>query len=179
MSLELFHVGIAVPDLESAMEKWSASYSYAWRPVVERRNMRMFSFGVEHSISLRRTYSVDGPPYIELVEYDHILWAPGGVLSGTHIGFWVDDMQAEISRLRAIDHRLLVSDVVDIESASPSFAYLSTSSGALIELIPRSRLNQILNVAGGGQVLSNSENRNTKSVSCASAERTLCCNSLF
>lgn len=149
MSIELFHVGIAVPDLESAMEEWSGSFSCAWRPVVERRNMRMFSFGVEHLISLRRTYSVDGPPYIELVEYDHILWAPGGVLSGTHIGFWVDDMRAEISRLRAVDHRLLVSDVVDVESESPNFAYLSTSSGALIELLPRTRRTQILNAPRG------------------------------
>lgn len=60
-----FHVGILVGDLEAAMERFSRVLGLRFGPVSDTQTaVESETTSVEH---IRATYSLDGPPFLELI----------------------------------------------------------------------------------------------------------------
>ena len=101
----LAHINIAVPNLEEAIERYSAAWGLTWTPIVDLSGFDVVSplLGVPVSTDgLREAWSLQDPR-IELSA------APSGPIWGTpdareyvhHVGYWVDDLEAESAALVA------------------------------------------------------------------------------
>lgn len=143
MKLELFHTGYVVDDLEAAMSEVGAATGMTWRPILDRPELRVRTESGEHVVHGRRTYSVEGPPYLELIAVDGDVWGEGKPGGSTHLGYWVDDLATSARELEAQGLRMVVSDAAT-HGGFEAFAYFQSAAGPLIEILPRSRRAQIL-----------------------------------
>jgi len=91
---KFFHVGIVVEDIEAAMAELSAAIGVTWpQPHTSQ-------YG---EWTIRVTYTMEGPPYIELIEGE-----PGGPWDTSrgprvdHLGIWADDVPGECARLSGL-----------------------------------------------------------------------------
>jgi hypothetical protein len=88
-----FQAGIVVPDLKRAMQELSDALDVHWAEPVERQ--------FEGS-PLRMVFSVDGPPYLELIEGPAgSPWDTTGGPRLDHLGYWSDDIAADRDRFAA------------------------------------------------------------------------------
>ncbi|TPX03776.1 VOC family protein, partial [Schumannella luteola] len=64
------HIGILVPDLEEAIERWSTVTGYTFSPIGRYRTDRYadHSDATPHHHDARISFSLEGPPRIELME---------------------------------------------------------------------------------------------------------------
>jgi Glyoxalase/Bleomycin resistance protein/Dioxygenase superfamily len=63
------HIGILVPNLEDAIERWSAATGYTFSPIARYRTDNYADHtGPEHFHDARISFSKEGPPRIELME---------------------------------------------------------------------------------------------------------------
>lgn len=135
LGLDLYHVGLVVPDLDAAMQQHSALLGFDWSPPGESR----FDVRVDGSAQqarIRVTYSVQGPPYLELVEDLTGVWGRAG-LGLSHVGCWSEDLPADVARAEAAGLPARVSDDGGL------FSYHELSPGLWLELVStafRSRL---------------------------------------
>jgi hypothetical protein len=90
-----WQTGVLVPDLDAAMSELSAALGLTWTDVVEFRLS-----GVDRRV----VYSLQGPPYLELIEDPAA--APEPRID--HVGFWSDDVDGDIARARAVQAHLEV-----------------------------------------------------------------------
>jgi catechol 2,3-dioxygenase-like lactoylglutathione lyase family enzyme len=97
-----FHVGILVADLESAIKRFSDVLQVDFASPVYQDCERFEEAGRVEPLRLRLTYSIQGPPYYELIE------AQGNGLYGLHhgeglhhVGMWEPDSAGLLMRLRA------------------------------------------------------------------------------
>ena len=91
--LELYHIGLTVPDLGLAMEQYTATFGFSWAPTHESRP-EVIVDGERRQAEIAVTYSIQGPPYLELVqERRGSIWGADG-LALTHVGFWAEDLDA-------------------------------------------------------------------------------------
>jgi Glyoxalase/Bleomycin resistance protein/Dioxygenase superfamily len=91
--LDVFHVGVVVDDLDAAMTAMGANLGIRWAPVQERTQTVRRGDGEVRREAIRFTYSVDGPPHLELIDSaSDALWAttPPGCLH--HVGAFADDV---------------------------------------------------------------------------------------
>jgi len=93
-----YHVGVLVRDIAAARRRFSAALGITFGPVEPR--VLNFTSGENDEVAL--CYSVEGPPYLELIE------ASGGGLFGLqhpegvhHIGAWVTDGSSHCAALGA------------------------------------------------------------------------------
>jgi catechol 2,3-dioxygenase-like lactoylglutathione lyase family enzyme len=102
-----YHVGILVRDIAEARRRFGAALGISFGPV----EPRVLNFAEGESDEVMLCYSVEGPPYLELIE------ARGGGLFGLqhpegvhHIGAWVHDGSSHCAALSsqgvAVDRRL-------------------------------------------------------------------------
>jgi hypothetical protein len=88
---DVFHLGRVVEDLDAAMSTIGANLAISWAPVQERTIAVLTAGGEARDEPLRFTYSVDGPPHIELIEAGAgSLWQPtpdGGL---HHVGIFAE-----------------------------------------------------------------------------------------
>jgi hypothetical protein len=106
----LFHIGLAVPDLEKGMAEFGALFDLEWRPVRVAKVTLVDSTGRRSEAEVHVTFSIPGPFAIELWEAipDTPLAMPeAGPLH--HMGYWVDDLAAESERLEALGYPKVVS----------------------------------------------------------------------
>ena len=91
MTLDLpgmYHVGLVVPDVDEAMDDFSGQFGLGWAPVQERE-LTIRHLGRLVTTGLRFTYSVQGPPHLELIGVaPGSPWEPAGSMH--HVGFWAD-----------------------------------------------------------------------------------------
>jgi Glyoxalase/Bleomycin resistance protein/Dioxygenase superfamily len=131
--LELYHIGLTVPDLGAAMEQYTATLGFTWATIHES-TPEVIVDGKRRQAEIAVTYSIQGPPYLELVqERRGSIWGTDG-LALTHVGFWAEDLSAGRS---ALDESGLVARVHD---ASPDgrparFSYHPFAGGLWIELV--------------------------------------------
>jgi catechol 2,3-dioxygenase-like lactoylglutathione lyase family enzyme len=64
------HIGFLVPDLEEAIERWSALTGYTFSPIARYRTQTYadHSDAEPHFHDARISFSAEGPPRIELME---------------------------------------------------------------------------------------------------------------
>lgn len=91
-----YHVALVVEDVERAKTEIGAALGLTWART-QRRHSCLESADGRTEIEVCFTYSLQGPPYVELVEQ-----RPGTVLEQLglhHIGLWSDDPAGESERL--------------------------------------------------------------------------------
>ncbi|MEO8692759.1 MAG: VOC family protein [Acidimicrobiales bacterium] len=93
-----YHVGILVRDIAAARRRFGAALGITFGEV----EPRVLNFTNGESDSVRLCYSVEGPPYLELIEAKGAgvfgLQHPEGV---HHIGAWVTDGPSQCAALQA------------------------------------------------------------------------------
>jgi catechol 2,3-dioxygenase-like lactoylglutathione lyase family enzyme len=131
LGLDMYHVGIVVPDMEEALETYAASFGFRWTDISES-NLEVLVNGERRATRIRACYSIDGPPYLELIEdTSKDVW--GGADFGlNHTGFWVDDISSARDRLEASGLPALVADA---STDPPKFTYHKAADGMWIELV--------------------------------------------
>jgi catechol 2,3-dioxygenase-like lactoylglutathione lyase family enzyme len=130
---ELWHVGVVVDDLESAMEQLARSFGHEWSDVLDRE-VPIHLVGGEESSRVRWTASRGGPPQWEVIEAESGLWAaasnPGSGLH--HLAYWSDDLDGDSAELQAQGYRLEAWG--DDEHGVTRFIYLLGPGGLRIEI---------------------------------------------
>lgn len=96
----IWHIGLAVPDLDEGMHEVGQVFGLTWRPVHQRATTIHDEQGGSHDIVCTFTFSEGGPFAIEMwqaIPGTPLQVPPSGILH--HIGYWVDDVEAESERL--------------------------------------------------------------------------------
>lgn len=98
--LELYHVGLVVPDIREAMELYSEAFGFAFTNVAELAVRPVVGGHVVPAL-IAMAYSTAGPVHLELIEdLDGGVWHPGGSPLN-HVGFWTDDVGRSKEKLDA------------------------------------------------------------------------------
>lgn len=103
MSGRIWHIGVAVDDLEQGKQEFADVFGLSWRPTRVRGLTLTDAQGIEYEVECRVTFSEGGPFAVELWEAvpgTPLAAPPGGGVH--HIGYWIDDMAEENSRLSAL-----------------------------------------------------------------------------
>lgn len=101
----IWHIGIAVPDLEKGKKELSEVFGLRWRPARARKLTLADAAGRPCEVECHVVFSLGGPFAVEV--WQAIPGTPldmpesGGV---HHIGYWVDDLAAEAKRLDALGY---------------------------------------------------------------------------
>jgi hypothetical protein len=133
-----FHVGYVVPDLPAAMERLEATAGYCWAsPRVLPTSLRTADGTLSTDVHL--TYSVDGPPHLELIEEQ-----PGTIWAREqrglhHLGYWSSRFPEDVDRLIQ-EGFAFEAGAVDERGALARFVYLrEPQTGLRIELRDEAR----------------------------------------
>jgi hypothetical protein len=139
--LDLYHIGLAVPDIHAAMEQYSAAFGFTWARFHES-TLEVIADGERRRAQITVTYSTQGPPYLELVQENRgSIWGADG-FALSHVGFWAEDLNAG---KRALDESGLVARVHDIgpDGQAARFSYHPSGGGLWIELVHTSFKSQL------------------------------------
>ena len=147
-TLDVFHFGVVVPDIEMAMAEFGRRFSLTWAPLQERDQKATTGGGEQVSEHIRFTYSVQGTPHLELVQStDARLWR-AGVGELHHIGVFADDLVAESARLAAEGSPL---DFCGGHTGQPvGFAYHLVPGDLRLEVVDGTRREQFARWMAGG-----------------------------
>jgi hypothetical protein len=92
----LFHVGVVVQEIQEGMTELTNVLGLSWGRV-QRKQLTMETPGGTKSVDVCYAYSIDGPPYLELIEQrTETVFAELGL---HHVGVWTDDPTSESARL--------------------------------------------------------------------------------
>ncbi|MCV7225982.1 VOC family protein [Mycolicibacterium komossense] len=126
---DFYHVGIVVPDLDSAAQRLTAIAGYAWTKPVEFALSVVTAAG-ECDLVNRFVYSLQAP-HLELVQE-----VPGTVWTAPahHLGYWVDDIGSAAAQLEQAG---CTQEARPSGQALSTFAYYTDPAGIRIELVDR------------------------------------------
>src|SRR4051812_33874359 len=129
----VFHVGLAVPQLESAVASFTDVLGVAFTPPGEV-SLDVQTPDGSSSVDLRFVYSTRGA-HVELTEsVAGTVWDADSASRGHHIGVWSDDPAAEAARLEALGLPAVAwSD--DAATGARRFSYHATPFGIYVELV--------------------------------------------
>lgn len=98
-----YHVGILVNDIHAARERFAAVTGLRFTPVQVVPLKHFRDAHGDHELSLTLCYSVEGPPFLELIQAD-----PAGGVFGTHqgdgvhhVGFHEEDVAGRVRELES------------------------------------------------------------------------------
>ncbi|MGH3615954.1 MAG: VOC family protein [Pseudonocardia sp.] len=96
-----FHIGVVVPDLTKAMTEFSRVLGMTFAEP-GRNTVPWLSDPDPHPQDVHVTYSMDGPPYYELIEANGDgIFSARAERSHLHLGFWEADMEGRMRTLAA------------------------------------------------------------------------------
>lgn len=130
---QLFHVGIRVRHLETAMAELGNGLGVTWSQLVEREQHFWTPTVGMTTAFLRFTYSAVGPQHIELLQGGAGSPWDGSDLPGVHhMGVWVDDVA------RATEDLMSEGWTLELAQRSPDegyggFSYVRSPAGFLLE----------------------------------------------
>ena len=135
---ETFHIGMAVEDIDQCCEQIGEDLNLDWLPIKSFDPLPFWTpeEGLRE-ISVKATYSRQGPQRIEIVQGTSIFYDPNRLPDSRHVGIWVDDLIEEATRL--IDKGWIVLAAGDEPSAGyGTIAYLSPPfPGLMVELVSK------------------------------------------
>ncbi|MGF1617795.1 MAG: VOC family protein [Acidimicrobiia bacterium] len=96
-AIPYYHIGILVPDLDEAVERFSDVLGVTFADRVYQDSQHFDDGGVLRDLRLHLTYSIDGPPYYELIEAqgDEGLYSIKHGAGLHHVGIWEPDPTAK------------------------------------------------------------------------------------
>ncbi len=125
---QIFHMAMAVPDVEAAMGALGQALLLDWTDVREI-DMEITTSSGTYTTPIRAVYSKQGPPYLELLSGQ-----PGSFFSTAdgprlhHAGLIVEDWEAEVERLQSLGMTLH-------GTTSGSVAFFTTEFGLNLEVM--------------------------------------------
>ena len=131
----MYHQGIRVPNLETAMAELGGQLGVTWCSVQEREQTVWMPDEGTVNIPLKFTYSAEGPQHLELLE-----GAPGSIWDGRsnpglhHVGLWSDDVAGETKFLVDAGWTLLMAQAEPAKGFG-AFTYVQPPSGLIVELV--------------------------------------------
>lgn len=144
-----FHVGVVVPDLRAGMADLTAALGLRWREEASL-DMAVRSRDGVRPVRFHYVYSLDGPPYVELVEsVDASIWQARDPQGGHahHLGYWSEDLAGDARRLELSGFVREVSDAAQ-DGGFEAFTYHRAPGGPLIEHVSTSMRPHILGDEG-------------------------------
>jgi catechol 2,3-dioxygenase-like lactoylglutathione lyase family enzyme len=131
--LHQYHTGLVVPDVRETAARYSDLLGLRFASL-RRSTMSVVVDGEPREAELLVTYSIDGPPYLELIEEQS-----GGVwgsdaLGLSHVGFWAADLPDAVERMAAM---VLPSRVHEVDSNGRlnRFSFHPGDGGLWLELV--------------------------------------------
>jgi hypothetical protein len=132
-ALDMYHVGVVVPDVRAAMQQYSDALGFSWTEL-GTSSLDVVVDGRVREARIAATYSREGPPYLELVEeLSGGVWA-AGALALNHVGMWTDDLAGSVRRLEAAGMPGRVRHV-PAPGQPELFSYHGTGTGMWWELV--------------------------------------------
>ena len=105
---EIHHICYAVHDLDEAIPRYAEALNKTFRPIevlhIEHVEQPLYGREEPHAIDRRLSYSLEGPPYVELIE---LVTEPNDFASNTqaeglhHIGMFATDNEAWRQQLKS------------------------------------------------------------------------------
>jgi catechol 2,3-dioxygenase-like lactoylglutathione lyase family enzyme len=130
---ELYHVGLVVPDIAAAVEQYRDLFGLRFASL-RHTSLEVRVDGVIRTPELIVSYTMDGPPYVELIEeLSGRTWA-ADALGLNHIGFWAKDLPAAAARLEASGLATRVRDNGP-DDRPARFTYHPGLGGMWVELV--------------------------------------------
>jgi len=98
----VFHVGIIVPRLEDALQRFNETLGVIWGPIIEGEAPFLDGEGSTRTIRLRYSYSCEAP-HLELIEeVPDTPWVCNPISNLHHIGFFADDVDSQSDELTGV-----------------------------------------------------------------------------
>jgi catechol 2,3-dioxygenase-like lactoylglutathione lyase family enzyme len=131
--LEMYHTGLVVPDVREAATRYADLLGLRFATFRETR-MSVLVDGLEKQADLLVTYTVTGPPYLELIEErSGGVWATDA-LGLSHVGFYAPDLRSACRRLTEAGLPGRVQDV-GADGGPDRFTYHPAEGGLWVELV--------------------------------------------
>lgn len=132
-ALEMYHTGLVVPDVREAAARYSDLLGLRFATFRET-HMTVLLDGVKRQSDMLVTYTVTGPPYLELIEErSGSVWA-ADALGLNHVGFYAADLRAARDRLEGEGFPGRVQDV-GVDGGPDRFTYHPVQGGIWVELV--------------------------------------------
>ena len=133
---EIFHIGIRVPNIETAMEEMGESLTLTWAELVENPSQSLWTPNSgQQIIPLKFVYSCEGDQHLELLEGQPGSFWDGNKNPGVHhFGVWVGDVKAETERFLGLVWELLGA-AKSPEEGFGNMSYLAPPNGTILELV--------------------------------------------
>jgi catechol 2,3-dioxygenase-like lactoylglutathione lyase family enzyme len=130
---DITHTALAVADLDEAMLLYGNALGLTWAtPQSATMNIRTGSGDIE--TPLRFTYSIEGPPHLELISGERgTVWEPRPGVH--HIGVWSDSLADDAADLEERGLPIEVSGLDRSGNGPFGFAYNRSVDGLRIELV--------------------------------------------
>jgi len=125
---QLFHVGVVAADLDRAMAEMSRNLGVTWQSG-KPRLMDLCLYGEDRQVEMRIAHTVQGPPYLELIQsVPDSPWAEpsAGV---HHLCYWSETAAEVCAALEAAGNRRVLG------KPGADGGYFQSASGAIIEVI--------------------------------------------
>lgn len=133
LGLDMYHVGIVVPDARAAMQQYSEALGFTWSEL-GISTFDVLVDGRRREARVAATYSVQGPPHLEIVEeLSGGVWA-AGALALNHVGMWTDDLADSVRQLESGGMPGRVRHAPG-DGQPELFSYHETASGTWWELV--------------------------------------------
>lgn len=131
MIAPFYHVGLVVPELGEAMRDLTSTLGLSWARE-QRGEMPVLLDGEQVMRDISFVYSVEGPPYVELIGANDPPWRAQDGLH--HLGMWTADVVGDLNDLVAENYSVTATGVGRDGTVS-RFAYLTSPTGLLVELV--------------------------------------------
>ena len=144
-----YHIGIATCDLDRAMQSVGETFGLRWTDVQHGVDVQLVGPDGPVRWELRRVvHSLGGPMRVELLEGGPgSVWETDRVSVLHHLAYWVDDIGAQASSLRADGWSIEVT-VHDEHEQPTMFAYMTKPGNARVELTDSARRDPMLDRLG-------------------------------
>jgi catechol 2,3-dioxygenase-like lactoylglutathione lyase family enzyme len=136
----LFHVGILVPDMSEAIERFTDVLGLTFKePAIAHVDRFEQGESVE-VLDLRITWSIEGPPYLELLESQDNDGLYGRAQEGMHhVGLWEPDPEALMERLQGLGLRNEATQYAPDDGILATYTAPAELYGTRLEFIEGSR----------------------------------------
>ncbi|AHH19036.1 glyoxalase/bleomycin resistance protein/dioxygenase superfamily protein [Nocardia nova SH22a] len=129
-----FHLGIVAADLEQTTAALSRLLGYKWG-IESGGPLTVTAPSGQLSVDIRCVYSTTVPRLEVIRAVAGTLWEPVSGSGIHHVGYWSDDVAADMAELTAAGYE--VEAVRPGPDGAPMFAFLTAASGFRIELLTR------------------------------------------
>jgi hypothetical protein len=130
-----YHTGIVVPTLDDGMAVLGSLFDLTWR--TNHLELALRAGAEDQHVDLLVAYSIEGPPYIELIEgVPNTVWEPAAHPYLHHVGSWVDDLPAAVADAERAGFDLAAAGRDPTNGRSPrGFSYHRAGDRVLLELV--------------------------------------------